>query len=354
MIDEALGAYTFLPWLRSGMANVIPTIDPHDANPPSRVLLPVELTVNAHKVSVQTRLYGPGDVVGLDSGQVASTTPEAGSVGFPPNYFAAVDLTREDLPWLFTPLRADSQGRLRPWITLIAVRKQPGVNLRMRASAPLPTLEIDAPAVPRDELHDLSESWAWAHVQVTGSPAAGQTLEQYLAANPHLGVARLLCPQRLLPNSRYFACIVPAFSAGVQAGLGIDEQVSDLAPAWDLASVPARVHLPVYYHWEFGTGERGDFESLARALKPRPIGPEVGQRPMDVGSPGPGLPQIAPGAPGRTLALEGALRSPQSSTEPWPDEARLPFEDSARVLLDSPNEMPADPVIGPILAPPLY
>jgi hypothetical protein len=47
MIDEELGAYHFLPWLRSGMANAISTVDPHDASPPSRVMLPVELTVNA-------------------------------------------------------------------------------------------------------------------------------------------------------------------------------------------------------------------------------------------------------------------------------------------------------------------
>ena len=354
MIDESLGTYTFLPWLRRGAATSISNVDPLSSSPPSRVTLPVELTVNARNVSVQARLYGPGDVIGLDARQVARTEPQVDSVDFPPNYFAAVDLAREDLPWLFTPLKADAQGRLRPWIVLVVVRRQDGVQLRMRTSGPLPVLEIDVPAVPSNELPDLAESWAWAHVQVSGTPDTGQTIEDYLDSNPHLGCSRLVCPQRLRPNARYYACIVPAFRAGVQSGLGVDEDVADLAPAWVHGTTPSRVQLPVYYHWTFSTGSRGDFESLARALRPRAVGPEVGQRPMDVGNPGAGLPQIADDAPGRILAIEGALRSPKTVTHPWPDAARVPFEQSARVLLNAPADAAPDPVVGPILAPPLH
>lgn len=354
MIDEELGSYTFLPWLRCGVAAAIPTVDSLESDTPSRATLPVVLGVNEREVPIKARVYGPGDVVGLDSRQVARRTPEQESVDFPPNYFAAVDLVREDLPWLFTPLRADAQGRLRPWLVLIVVRRQPGVRLVARANGPLGVLEIEAPAVPRDELPDLSESWAWAHVQVAGTPAPGRTLAEHLEAHPHLGVARLLCPQRLAPKSEYFACLVPAFLAGVRAGLGIDEAVDDLAPAWELANIPDRVQLPMYYRWQFSTGERGDFEALARALRPRPVGPNVGQLPMDVGNPGPGLPAIAPGAPGQVLAFEGALRSTESVTQPWPDPARVPFEAAARELLDAPFDASDDPVIGPILAPPLY
>jgi len=350
------GSYTFLPWLRRGAATTIPTIEQLASSAPSRVSLPVTLTVNSHHVSVNARLFGPGDVVGLDARQIARTEPQADSLDFPPNYFAAVDLVQEDLPWLFTPLKAGAQGQLRPWMVLITVRKQPGVRLRQRARSPLPHLEIEAPAVPGDELPDLAESWAWAHVQVTGSPPAGQTVAEYLEASPQLGVARLLSPQRLQPNSSYFACIVPAFLAGVQVGLGIDDDVSDLTPAWRLgADAPASIHLPVYYHFEFGTADKGsDFESLVRAIKPRSVGPRVGQRPIDVGAPGPGLPQIPDDAPGRLLALEGPLRSPATVTEAWPDSARLPFEDSVRPLLDPPDASTIDPIIGPILSPPLY
>src|SRR5207247_1240170 len=39
-----------------------------------------------------------------------------------------------------------------------------------------------------------------------------------------------------------------------------------LAPAW--SGTAADLELPVYFHWEFSTGPAGDFESLARKLKP--------------------------------------------------------------------------------------
>ena len=58
---------------------------------------------------------------------------------------------------------------------------------------------------------------------------------------------------------------MPTFEAGRKAGLGLEVTAADedhLAPAWD-ATQP-RAQLPVYYHWEFATGEGGDFETLAR------------------------------------------------------------------------------------------
>jgi hypothetical protein len=354
MSDDTLGTYTFLPWLRRGTASAIAAPETLDVGAPSRTTLPVELTLNARTLAITTRLYGPGDVVGLDRREVVRTEPQAGSVDFPSNYFAAVDFAREDLPWLFTPLSADSRGRLRPWIALVAVRSQPGVQLTMRAADALPILEIAAPSVPTRELPDLTESWAWAHVQVTGTPAPGQTLEDLLNTAPHLGVSRLICPQRLLPDSHYFACVVPAFHAGVQAGMGIAEDVEDLAPAWDRSAALSSVQLPVYYHWEFSTGARGDFESLARALRPRNAGPLVGQRPMDVSRPGPGLPEIPQGGEGERLPLEGALRSPETVTPEWPAAARTPFEEAAKQILNAPADAEADQIAGPVLAPPLY
>lgn len=357
MTDGQLGNYTFLPWLRRGVAAALPTTDPLDSSAPSRAVLAVELELNGTLVPIQTRVYGPADVVGLDARLVVRRTPERDAVDVSPNCFAAVDFARDDLPWLFTPLKADTAGRLRPWMVLVVVREQPGVRLLPPGAGPLPVLEIDAPAVAKDELPDLAESWAWAHVQVSGTPPQGTTFVQYVEAHPHLAVSRLLCPQRLLPNSRYFACLVPAFLPGLKAGLGVTaglEPDAELSPAWDLATLPTRVHLPVYSHWQFGTGDRADFEALARALKPRVVGPEVGQFPVDVGEPGPGLPSIAAEDPGRVLTFEGALRSTDSQITTWPDTARVPFEGAARTLLDAPFEAPTDPIIGPVLAPPLY
>ena len=69
-----------------------------------------------------------------------------------------------------------------------------------------------------------------------------------------------------MPFARWFACLVPAFDAGVRRGLG-QQPVADqpLGPAW---SDEADITLPLYFHWEFSTGPAGDFESLARRLSP--------------------------------------------------------------------------------------
>ena len=197
------------------------------------------------------RLYGPGDVTGIDPQQVVRTEPRHLATDFEPNYFPAIEFDRPDFPWLFTPAKADAAGKLRPWLCLVVVRKQEGVTLRVDRNLPLPVLEIKAPAQPERELPDLSESWAWAHAQVTGSrPDSRVAAEQSLAGDPALTVSRLLCPRRLDPVTEYLACVVPAFELGRKAGLGLpitpdDEKAvetgvgfgSAISPAGDVAGL---------------------------------------------------------------------------------------------------------------------
>ena len=114
---------------------------------------------------------------------------------------------------------ADAAGKLRPWLCLVVVRKQEGVTLRVDRTLPLPVLDIVAPAQPERELPDLSESWAWAHAQVTAASGT-KVREAALAGDPALTVSRLLCPRRLDPLTEYLACVVPAFELGWKAGLG--------------------------------------------------------------------------------------------------------------------------------------
>ena len=132
----------------------------------------------------QVRLYGPGDVTGMDPQQVVRTVPRHLALDFEPNYFPAIEFDRPDFPWLFTPAKANEAERLRPWICLVVVRKQEGVTLRIDRTLSLPVLEIKAPALPESELQDLTESWAWAHAQVTGSQREQNALKTALAGDP--------------------------------------------------------------------------------------------------------------------------------------------------------------------------
>jgi hypothetical protein len=212
----------FLPWVRQGAAGSITTPDSLGQAQQGVAGLTASLAVNsAPPVSVPVRLRGPADVVGIDPHEIVRMDPRPGTSDFEPNYFPSIEFDRPDFPWLFTPARAATTAKLRPWLCLVVVRQQDGVVLRSTSDAPLPTLEIAAPAKPIDELPDLGDSYWWAHAQAAnpGVPGA-DALRQVLSGNPEHSLSRLLCPRVLAPNTDYIACVGPTFDLGRSAGLG--------------------------------------------------------------------------------------------------------------------------------------
>ena len=232
-------SYHFLPWVRSGVAAGIkapPTLgktpqpEPGKTSIPSRAPMPVTLRLTGDMSSDDTpatrddispslRMYGPGDVVGIDAREIVRTEPKHLTTDFPPHLFPFVEFDRPDFPWLFTPAAPDGDECLRPWIVLVVVRADLA-RITADPGRPLPTLEC-----PPTELPDLDESWAWAHAQYVGDFTIPTGLPAALADRPLQTVSRLLCPRRLDPSSggtapRYYACLVPAFEAGRKAGLG--------------------------------------------------------------------------------------------------------------------------------------
>ena len=300
----ATSGYRFLPFARRGLAARIGT------PPPGATRASVRVGVTLSSIPEVTRdlaLYGPGDVLGIDTRLIVRTSPARNSVDVEPNYLAHIEFDPPDFPWLFTPAGAPADNRLAPWCVLVVVDLDVVAAPATAAGRPLPTLTIPAGAVA-GELPDLIESWAWAHVQaLTDRPAAELPAE--LAANPALNVSRIVAPRRLEPGKRYAACLVPAFGAGVRRGLGADGGTLD--PAW--RQVEREVVLPVYYHWEFATGPTGDFETLARRLKPFEAPRELGVEPMYIGAAGPALPALAPDDAVAYVPMDGALRAPAGS-----------------------------------------
>lgn len=327
-----IATYTFLPWLRQGLANQIAGVSGQ------RATVPVDLVLTGQKPdgSSETRpaihrdieIYGPGDVVGLDPRAIIKTEPLHYITNFEPNYLAYIDFYDEDLPWRYSPL-APNGHRLLPWMMLIVLKEtefKDGKNVKDR---PLPYL-LPAAGVP---LPPSEQLWAWAHVHVnrnligsafqSSDGAAIQTqLRQALDADPDLGYSRILCPRRLEANLSYHAFLVPAFESGRLAGLGRDPSgTAPDAPAWTDATVPNEI--PFYHRWYFRTGAVGDFEYLVRLLKPQPVDSRVGQRDMDVQRPGANIRGIVddPGAPeeealGGILKLGGVLRIPDAFYTP--------------------------------------
>src|SRR5262249_53565673 len=157
---------SFLPWVRQGAAGAIGAVDTLGPGQPAAADVSVVLAVNNSPLpAVPLRLRGPADVVGIDRHQVVRTDPRPNTSDFEPNCFPSVEFDRAASPWLFTPARATATGQLRPWLCLVIVRQQDGVQLTSVPGAPLPQLRIATPARPVLELPDLKDCWAWAHGQ---------------------------------------------------------------------------------------------------------------------------------------------------------------------------------------------
>ena len=351
MTAPQLAAYTFLPWVQRGVGRAIAGADDPGAPLTARVSLPVTVHVDgAGDVTTSVRLYGPGDVTGLDVAQIVRRDPPPGTSRFEAGYLPQVQFARADLPWLFTPAAPGAaRTRLRPWLVLVTVRWQHGVRLAANPGGPLPVLEIAAAELP-----DLAQSWAWAHSQIAGL-GAGARPADVLASDPGRACSRLVCPRRLAPGTAYLACLVPAFLAGVKAGLGqpvLPADEAHLEPAWGAAS-PAKLRLPVYHSWEFATGPAGSFETLVRRLHPSPLDPASAQPPqLDLTAPGSGLPVFPRTAAGAVVGLQSALRVPgPDAPPPWPDATRVPFQAALeRLITTAPKDLLTAPVYGQMQA----
>jgi hypothetical protein len=346
-----LGRYHFQAWARRGIGASVNNPDqgsslPNRASVNVQVLLNVQGGQTPNPVRpppMSVELFGPGDVVGIDPRMVVRTEPRQFTVNFEPNYLCGIDFDTPDFPWLFTPA-APNGDRLRPWIALVALKKEE-FALSPGAPDPLPTIDV----LDTSALQDLSESWNWAHVQISGDA----TLADSLANNPGNVISRLLCPRRLDPESSYSAFMVPAFHIGVQAGLGQDVSgIHSSDPAWT-PGVQGPLTLPFYYRFDFGTSDEGDFESLVRRLTPTVLPASVGQRPMGVSQPDPGIPSA-----GGPLGLPGALESPSTKPTPWTGAAKDGFQTALQSWINQTSPATDDPAkpnpSDPVIVPPIY
>lgn len=381
--------YSFLPWLRRGAANTIPQAD-GDASVQLRATMPLDVTLvgtkldgtpNQQVVHRDVSLYGPGDIVGIDSKAVVKTDPLNWITNFEPNYLPYIDFYDEDFPWRYTPAAADmAKSRLRPWITLVVLKLSEFTDGKDLTGKPLPYFELASGTKATDVFSAPAELWAWAHVHVNvdlsnngdeSMPGVLQNLQQTIGQNPDLAYSRLMCPRRLEPDTAYNAFLIPTFETGRLAGLGQDVPATTVATAsaWD----NNQTQFPYYYRWYFMAGDFGDFEYLVKLLKPQPVDSRVGTRDMDVIHPGSNLPPIdTPANLNNVLKLGGALEVPFATMSPtdqnqvtmfdqWDHPFPHKFETAMAAFINladdystkSPGDIdPADP--DPIVTAPLY
>jgi hypothetical protein len=240
-------------------------------------------------------LFGPGDVTGLADGAVVHTYPSPGARNVEIDKAVYAELRAPDLPWRHT-LGLPQGKALGPWLVLLVGTADEidvaGATVRLQPSV------LDA--------HPPADSARGAHVE---QDAAGRT------------IGRLISPRALSPDREHVAVIVPAFTT---AG----------TPAWT-APAGRAIELAVYYHWTFHTRAGGDFATLARRLKLRPAGPDLGSSDVEYGP----LPAAA------AMPVRGALVSTTAAPagavaqDVAADVAALtaPLGDSAHPVLGLPD-----------------
>ena len=276
MSDATFGTHQFLSWVRRGIGA---TVSGPPAAGEDRISVNVQLSIVDQNSTpypqqpgqVQVQLYGHRDVTGIDPSLISRTEPLNGTLNFEPNYLCAVEFAGPDLPWLLSPAGPSGTGannsadnlpsgdRLVPWIVLIVLKQAefsgptltPSTSNTTSGSSGSTSNNGSAPpanALPviqianMGALQDLSDSWNWAHVEVSG----GFALTDALANSPGNVISRLICPRRLDPETDYFAFLVPAYEAARLKGLGQDNTgVDSTTPAWT-GSTPSGLSLPVY------------------------------------------------------------------------------------------------------------
>jgi len=99
-MNNNIAKYTFLPWLRQGIASQIPDKDtlgsPSTLIERSAVLVNLQVNDRPSLPSKQVQLIGPGDILGINPKAIFKTEPRNWITDFEPNYFPFIEFYDED------------------------------------------------------------------------------------------------------------------------------------------------------------------------------------------------------------------------------------------------------------------
>jgi len=302
-----LAAFDFVPYALTGLAAAMRTPDA-GVRSFTHVTLPLTDDKGGAAAAEQdVTLYGPGDVLGIDPGQIVRRYPPPGSTNAEETFHAHIEFDRPELPWAFS---ACTPGERMPaWLALVVFERDE-VQWEPAQAGLQPIVQVPSTLLP-----PLGSQWAWAHAQAaSGSASLSARLSTAYAP---VNVSRLVAARVLTQNTNYVACLVPTTDAGRKAGLGIGG--GTLGPAW--TQQDGLVRLPVYDHWEFRTAPDGDFARLARRLKGVAAPWVIGRRIMDAARPGDPLDDLAPDEDGRRQVIRCALYSPAARPPDQPDDS---------------------------------
>lgn len=325
---DVLANYSFLPWMKTGLSTKINEQDNQSgtATPtPSALPRPtIDISVLLNNTVAHTELaqiIGPGEILGIRPEVISRAEPKNDSNNLLPNYVPFIEFYDEDFPWRYTPAMpaTAAQKKLTPWLTLLVLTDSE-FTLQPSIDGKLPFITV----LNKSNLPEPGHQWAFAHVhvsdQVVDGTGGNAKVDHVRSNSPDRIYSRILCSRKLAADTKYTAFLVPTFELGRQAGIDPTQQpsVTDVMNfAWNTST--GTVNLPIYHDWSFSTASAGDFEELAKKLKPRNLPASVGKQVMDIRDMGYGVNgQVAiPLQEAVGLKMGGALKAPNTSLAAW-------------------------------------
>ena len=220
-------------------------------------------------------------MVGIDSAQIVRRVPRPARSMPRRAFLAHVEFDRPELPWLFTPLEP-TNDRLQPWLVLVV------------CDASVTQLEPGPPGFPQRCAPTRRAAAARrllgvAHAQVAGPrDTAASRQRPWRRLSEGYGptnLSRIVCPRKLDPHRSWIACLVPTFDCGVRRDWGRRRHAGSRVDArTERQRRGSEIVLPVYDRGLLH-GRAGDFESLAKRLKPVVAPWNIGRRIVDASRP---------------------------------------------------------------------
>ncbi|PIE50227.1 MAG: hypothetical protein CSA38_04440 [Flavobacteriales bacterium] len=225
-----------------------------------------ENDIIAQQITKNIPLIGPYEVKGINSNAIIRSFPPDKNMNFPYNHMPYIEFLEPDLPWRYTPASAKN-GKLTPWVMLVACKTDEVLVSRNKAGAKILTIKDEATFDKIFSEEYTRKSYLWAHVQQTNNQP----------------FSRLLCPRDLEEYTAYTIFMIPTYEVGRLSGLGIrlPEKTENIERPFEgtpfdigvqtrsWAKYKGKIRekeFPVYYSWSFQTST-GDFHTLARKLE---------------------------------------------------------------------------------------
>ena len=321
-----LGTYSFLPWMRQGLAEQIAaqdgdsTVQSRDvrARPARRCRgEPVAggAPITERRRTRDVELYGPGDVVGLDRARSSASEPRDWITNFEPNYLAARRVLRRGAA---VALHA---GRARPERAAAAAvdradRARGGARRRATGVRGRAQRRRQAAALHRHRRRSRccrprtgcgrgrtctsTATWRRSAGEFTSTDVAAvlrAAAERARQPTPTSRYCRLVCPRRLMRERRVPRVRRADLRDGTARGPRAGSRHGAARDRIGVGAVPRparRRQLPIYHRWYFRQRQRAATSSTSCGCSTRGRSTSAsGVRDMDVREPGHNVPGIA-------------------------------------------------------------